>query len=315
MTKSSRAVVAAVSLFATASMAQVLYDQGPPQHRIVHRNTFALRYNPLGLLYDGRFMYRYRLYESESLALRDNFVGVGIAPTASPAFVRIGPYVEVNPLTVLGLWATVQFVQYFGTFNLFQSFPSASSNFSDREISSRGALPAGDPQRAYVTNGWELAVGANFQVKISSVLVRSLARLARADMRLRDGDRVYYDQFYDLAAPNRGWYFTNDLDVLWQGLGNKMLAGARYTMTLPFYDPNRHIADGETVPDNSLHRVGPFIGYTFKIQDGARFNTPTVFVLVQWWLRHRWRTGADTPQALPVIGAGFQMTGDFLPIK
>ncbi len=48
---------------------------------------------------------------------------------------------------------------------------------------------------------------------------------------------------------------------------------------------------------------------------GAKFNTPTVFVLVQWYLKHRFRTGADTSQALPLIGVGFQMTGDFLPVK
>lgn len=124
----------AVAVLAVPARAQMLNDQAPPQHRIVHKNTFALRYNPLGLLYDGRFSYRLRLYETDSKALRDNFIGVGIAPTASPAFVRIGPYVEFNPLTVLGFWATVQFAQYFGTFDLLQGFGGAQSVFSDSAI-------------------------------------------------------------------------------------------------------------------------------------------------------------------------------------
>lgn len=293
----SRLWVLAVVLSSTVASAQMLNDQGPPQWRIVHKNTFALRYNPLGLLYDGRFSLRYRLYESESAAFRDNFVGLGIAPTASPAFVRIGPFIEFNPLSVFGVWAAAQFVQYFGTFNLLQSFPDASSDFSDAAIR---AAP-GNP-----TNGWELTLGATLQLKISSVVLRSQARLVRGDMRLPAGHAIYYDQFYDVAAPNRGWYFTNDLDVLWQGLEKKLVAGARYTFTAPFNTPPY---------DNSMHRVGPFIGYTFKIKDGAGFNTPTVFLLVQWWMKHRFRTGVETSAALPLIGIGFQTTGDFLDVK
>jgi len=296
-------------LVASSAPAQMLNDQGPPQHRIVHKNTFALRYNPLGLLYDGRFSYRFRLYQSESKALRDNFLGIGLAPTASPAFLRVGPYVEFNPLSVLGFWAAFQYVQYFGTFDLAQGFPGAQSNFSD------SALKANTANRL-PTNGWELTLGATFQVKVAFMVIKSAARLVNGNLKLRDGDRVYYDQFYDVAAPNNGWYLTNDLDVLYQGLENKLVAGARYTFTAPFYDPTRHYDPNvsETF-DNSMHRVGPFVGYTFKFEDGAKFNTPTVFLLMQWWVKHRFRTGVDTSAALPLIGLGFQMTGDFLPIK
>lgn len=317
----------ALSLTSALAGAQTLQEQGPPLHRVVHKNTLALRLNPLGLLYDGRFAYRLRLYQSESVALRDNFLGVGVAPVASPAFLRIGPYVEVSPLTVLNFWAAIQFVQYFGSFSLFQSFPSANSNFSDARITrlNKGTDPE-DPTGAlknYVTNGWEVTLGANLQVKVSSVVLRSMARLVNGHMAVRPGDRVYYDQYYDVAAPNDGWYLTNDLDVLYQGLENRLVVGARYTVTAPFYD-RRHIDPGlgETIPNNSMHRVGPFAAYTFKFQDGATFNTPTVFLLVQWWLMHRYRTGpgcasgCDTvTQALPLIGVGFQMTGDFLPLK
>jgi hypothetical protein len=307
----ARLALLAVLLVSSVSNAQMLSDRGPPQHRIVHRNTLAVRYNPLGLLYDGRFMYRLRLYESESKALRDNFVGVGAAITASPAFIRIGPYVEFNPLSILGFWAMFQGVQYFGSFDLLQSFPGAQSTFSDAQIRL-------NRDQRQVTGGWELTLGANFMAKVSVIVIRSQARLIHANMNLRDGDRVYYDQFYDVLAPNQGWTFTNDLDVLYQGLENRLIAGARYTFTAPLYDPMRHLDPNDPVQnaDNSMHRVGPFIGWTFKSEDGAKFNNPTVFLLVQWWLKHRWRTGGDpaTPQGLPLMGVGFQMTGDFLTL-
>lgn len=304
-----RIVLLAALISSSVASAQMLADQAPPQHRIVHRNTFALRYNPLGLLYDGRFSYRFRLYQSDSKSLRDNFIGVGIAPTMSPAFLRVGPYVEFNPLTVLGFWGMVQFTQYFGSFDLLQGFPGAQSDFSDR------AIKANTGNRV-ATNGYEVTLGANFMIKVSSIVVRSQARLVYGNLKLKAGERVYYDQFYDVAVPNQGWFLTNDLDVLWQGLENKLVVGARYTLTAPFYDPTRHYDPNDVqAADNSMHRVGPFAGYTFKIEDGAKFNNPTVFVLVQWWAKHRFRTGADTSGALPLIGVGFQMTGDFLSIK
>ena len=303
-----RIVLLAALLSSFVASAQMLQDQGPPQHRIIHRNTFALRYNPLGLLYDGRFAYRYRLYLSESKALRDNFIGVGVAPTMSPAFLRIGPYVEFNPLSMLGFWGMVQFVQYFGTFDLAQGFAGAESNFGDNAIKANTG-------NKVATNGYEVTIGANFQAKVSMIVLRSQARLIYGSLKLKDGERIYYDQFYDIGAPNQGFSFANDLDVLFQTLENKLVAGARYTATVPLYDPARHFEDPTATVDNSMHRIGPFVGYTFKIEDGAAFNTPTVFILVQWWLKHRFRTGADSSQALPLLGIGFQMTGDFLPIK
>lgn len=303
-----RIVLLAAVLVSSVASAQMLSDQGPPLHRIVHRNTLALRVNPLGLIYDARFMYRLRLYQSDSKALRDNFLGVGFAPTASPAFAGIGPYVEFNPLTMFGVWAMIQFIQYFGSFNLLQGFPGAQSDYSDRAIK----LNPGNP-----TNGYEVSLGANFQAKVSVVIVRSQARMVYGNMRLNEGERIYYNQLFDMGIPNQGWMFTNDLDVLYQGLENKLVAGARYTATVPLYDPARHFDPNDPVQaaDNTTHRVGPFVGYTFKFDDGARFNTPTAFILIQWWLKNRFRNGYDTPTALPLIGVGFQMTGDFLPIK
>ncbi|MDC0709450.1 hypothetical protein POL68_13345 [Stigmatella sp. ncwal1] len=305
-----RILMLAAFLMPLTVPAQMLQDQTPPQHRIVHKSTFALRYNPVGLLFDGRFSYRYRLYESDSKALRDNFLGLGLAPTVSPAFLRLGPYVEFNPLTLFGVWATMQYVQYFGSFDLLQGFPGAQSDFSDSAIKRNAA-------NRFSAHGWELTLGATFQAKVSSLLIRSQAKLVRGDLNLHPGDRIYYDQLYDVGAPNRGWFLTNDLDVLYQGPGNKLIAGVRYTATAPFYNGSRHFDpdDLNMEVDNASHRVGPFVGYTFKAKDGARFNTPTIFFLAQWWLHHRFRTGEDTSAALPLVGIGFQTTGDFLPVK
>jgi hypothetical protein len=184
-----------VVLLATRVSAQMLNDQGPPQLRVVHKNTFALRVNPLGLIYDGRFSVRERLFVSDSKALRDNFIGVGLLPCASPAFFRIGPFIEFNPISMFGVYAAIQYVQYFGTIDLAQGFAGAQSNFSD------SAIKANSATNHMATNGWDLTFGATFQTKVWNLLIRDQAKLVRGVLKLKEGQRIYYDQYFDVGAP------------------------------------------------------------------------------------------------------------------
>ncbi len=312
----SRAVALVVLVSAAGSArAQTLQDGPPPQHRLVYRNALVLRLNPSGLIDDARISYRWRLYRSESVALRDNFIGVGLAPGASPAFGRLGAMVEVQPLTILQLYGIYEWVQYFGTFNFLQSFPSARSEFGDALLAERGALPAGDPARNYVTNGTQLILGANLQLKLGPIVARPQARRRRPDVKRRQGAPGVYDIFYDVLAPNRGWFLTNDADVLYMPNPSGLVVGLRYTATQPFYGPE-HFAPGDPRENlNGTHRVGPLLAYTFFSQDGAAFNSPTVLLLAQWWVSHRYRSGQQVSPFIPMIAVGFTFNGDLLPVK
>jgi hypothetical protein len=64
-----------------------------------------------------------------------------------------------------------------------------------------------------------------------------------------------------------------------------------------------------------MHRAGPLVCWTFFNRAGAGFNSPTVFALVQWWVHHRHRTGAQVSQALPLPGVGIQLSGDLLSLR
>jgi len=290
---------------ATAAHAQMLQNMTPPKHRLVHRQILVLRVNPLGLLYDGRFMYRFRLYESDSPALRDNFVGIGVAPGLSPAFARAGVYVELQPASFLGLWSVYEYVQYFGTFNLLQSWRDAQEEFSDTAIRER-------PGERYLGGGTQWTLGANLQGKVGIVVARALFRLVRPDFSLKPTHAVEYDQFYDTLMPNRGWSLFGDVDVL-ATFKSGLIVGVRYTLAVPFYGP-QHLDPSLPPPNNTHMRVGPAIGWQFFSRDGATFNQPTVFLLAQWWLMHRYRTGADVSVAAPCVTLAFTFNGDFLDV-
>jgi len=117
-------------------------------------------------------------------------------------------------------------------------------------------------------------------------------------------------------VPNKGWIVNNDTDLLWvTDFG--LAAGARYTVTAAFYDA-RHYAPGEADQglNPTMHRLGPLVAYTFYHDPaGTKINDPTVLLLVNWWLSHRYRTGRENPTALPYIAVGFLFRGDLLAVE
>lgn len=308
----------AVLAMAPDAEAQAYRDGPPPQHRIVYRDLTLFRWNPLGLISDARITYRLRLYESQKLAFRDNFLGVGIAPALSGAFLRGGPMIEFQPASFIQLWGIYEFIGYFGAFNFLQSYPTADAsrvNYSDTELARRGDLPTGDPAKNYSAFGRQVLYGANLQFKFGNIVVRDQIRFGRATMNLRQGDRVYYDIFYDLLTGNRGDWMANDADLLYQALDSRLTIGLRYSMGKAFYLPE-HFAPGDdqTKAPESIHRIGPLAAWTFKQPDGARFE-PTALLVLNWWLKSPYRTGQDVGQAVPYVVAALNITGDLLPQK
>jgi hypothetical protein len=308
----SRCLGLVVMLACGSAAGQSLADRGPPPQRLFHRDVIAARINPFGLVYDGRLSYRLRLYESESLPFRDNFIGGGLAAQISPASLRVGPFIEVAPATFLTVWTALQYSAYFGSFDLLQSFPSPRSDYSPDELTRRGNLPDGDPLKNYAAGGLEFAIGLELLGKLGPIVVRSTSRFVYADMNLRAGDRTFYDPGSDVLAPDQGWVATTDLDVLYVGLG-QLVAGLRYSAVVPFYRADSYQPGEPQEQDNGSQRLGPILAYTFSVRDGAAFTAPTVFLLAQWWLDHRYRTGAEVSQGLPFIGVGFGFRGDLLP--
>ncbi len=206
----------------------------PPEYRIFYRSTLAGRYNPIGLFSDNRVSFRRRLYESENAAFNNNFAALALFPSLSPAFSRMGIGAEFAPASFLNLWGNMEFTRFFGSFNLMQSFPGATSDYSDTTIAAQGRLPADDPLKNYGTFGTQLNLGAELQFRLGPIAMRNQFRTVRADYQLRDGDSVFYEQAFDVLVPNRGWYLYNDSDLLFM-TSFGLTAGVRMNVAHAFY--------------------------------------------------------------------------------
>ncbi|MCU0687464.1 MAG: hypothetical protein MUF34_35345 [Polyangiaceae bacterium] len=279
----------------------------PPRHRLLYRNTVLLRLNPTGLFNETRLGYRRRLFESESPLLRDTFAGVGLATIVSPAVAAIVPSIELQPLSILQVTASYYGNYYFGNFDFLQSFPSVSSEHSDTVRKERG-----DQGLNYASTIGQFTVQPLLQVKFGPIAARSATRFTYNMAHLRGSDRATYDPIYDVLIPRRGWVIGNDSDLL-AITSFGLAAGVRYSMVHGLYDSD-DFAPGEPkkAANKTVQRVGPIATYTFFDRPGARFNTPTILLVAQWWVDHNYRTGQDVSQAFPYFILGFSFSGDLL---
>lgn len=88
----------------------------PPKHGFRGNFGLSFRNYPLGASVFSDLAYRYKLFDSDSILLKDTYIEAGAHILASPAYVRPGAYVEIVPLSILQVRSTVYYGYYFGTF-------------------------------------------------------------------------------------------------------------------------------------------------------------------------------------------------------
>jgi hypothetical protein len=307
--RSRMLVPIAILLCALPAGAQSL-DVPPPPLRLVLTAFGAFRANPLGFGLESHLSLRQRLYASESPALADNFASLGIDGAVSPASAHVGVAAELQPLTVIGFYARAGVTGYFGNFDELQAFPSPRSDWSNAAIDSIAALPPGDPRHSQAASSFELAFGSRQQVKLGQIALSNEASMTRYSASLREGDRVFYEPTQAVIVGQKAYLFTDDLDLVW--LHGGLVAGLRFSVLHPFFGA-RHYAPGEPLEnDDSEMRLGPLLAYRFFKNDGHWFNAPTLVLLTNWYLQHRYRTGAEISQAIPYVVVGFGFFGDLM---
>ena len=274
-------------------------------HRITYSNLLILRYNPLGL--EDRFdlAYRYRLYRKNGLLWRDAHLGFGLSTSLNPAMIGVGPVITLQPLTILTLSAAYYFVAWYGSFDHISSFESAHDDYSDSVIEERG-----DDGLNYATTGHVVRLQIHAVGKIGPVVINNDLKFYYSNMDLRQGDMVFYEPRYDVMVPNDSWALTNDSDLLYVTRFG-LVAGVRNTVVHAFYR-EVHVREGESTDTDNVPmvRIGPFLAYRFYDRPKKRFNKPTLVLVVNWWLKNRFRTGQDVSQAVPYVVLAFKFEGD-----
>lgn len=311
----------------------------PPQDRLVLNNLLVLRLNPVGLEDQIRFGLQHRLSEEGDGPLkREAFLFAGIAPRINPAFIKIGPSVEIQPLSILNLRVGLEFVQLFGTFGFLQSYGSATDEYDDKRIaacSTRSALencryqgPDGaevlgsTEVRSSAAAGLHLMIEPTLQLRLGPIALRNKLAIEYWSMGTRPGDRTFYDVTLDTLVPKRGWVIANDLDALFV-TRFRLSAGVRYSLVQSLYqDSDFRAGEDRERADNRVQRVGPLLSYTFFDRGFTAFNRPTLLFSVAWYVDHRYRTGqapagilpgvfVQSP-AMPYILLGFSFQSDLI---
>lgn len=323
-----QALLAALFAFADTAEAQTLRKVAPPEDRVVWSTLLAGRINPIGIGSFFNLSYRKQLYESPSLALRDNFFGFGGTLVLNPSFVKGGPFLEFSPLTPLRMFVGVEGIGYWGGFGNLQSFRRANEPWDEATLNDRGSGILGlDPEgKSYPSAGLVTTFGADLQIGIGPVVARAFPRLVRTDILVEKGDQLYYDALWDTLLPARGFTFGGDADVLY--LLGPFILGARATWAAPLYTPAELGRPLSSPLEVALHRngptfrVGPLFGWTIVDNEGGFFAKPTLAVVTGWHLFHPYRAGGTpilsvpTPWSVfvPYVAVAFTAFGDLLPV-
>ena len=121
-------VIVGIAASAFPSTASAQY--GPqPQRQLFYQNTVVARANPTGLINRFNMQYRFRLFRSNNIFVRDNYVSAGFSSWTSPAFVRFGPRVEFKPIPFVILAAQSDVVGWLGNFDFVNSYSDPRKTF------------------------------------------------------------------------------------------------------------------------------------------------------------------------------------------
>lgn len=277
-----------------------------PRHRLVYSNALVLRVNPLGLEDRFSLMYRRRLSARTGKLWDDTYFGLGITPTFSPSITRLGPTIQLIPLAILQLRASYYFIAYYGS----QKFKAHDLDSPRDEFGPKTIDARADGKQGLTTYGGQAELSGLFQVKLGPIALRDEVIFYNNNIKLPGGNDVFYDFRHDILAPAKGWFMSNDADIIYVNTKHRFNVGARVTYYHMFY-PKGVYASGDRIDDSNDHlRVGPMVSYSFKDRPEKRFTKPTLFFMAQWWVKHRYRTGLEVSQALPLMVLGFSFMGE-----
>lgn len=245
--------------------------------------------------------------DSESVLFRDTFVNGAVALKLNPAYFKVGPTLDVQPIALFHLRAGYEYMRFFGGFGYLQSFDAPHHLASGASPFEKAIRDDNDDAGLnYVTAGHHMFVEPTLQVKVDKVVVRSKTAIERWKMPLDDMDgngvmdTVFYDATLHTLVPSDGWVIANDSDLLYAS-GKHLTAGVRYSVVSPKYSQSDAF-------DGGVMKLGPLVAWSFHTRDYSRFNKPTLLFVGGWYLKHP----NEVEKSFPYILLGYSFTSDLL---
>jgi hypothetical protein len=261
-----------------------------PRPRAEVHESLGSGVNPLGLQNGLDVAWRWPLSRSRRPLLADAHASVGLADRLSPAYNRLGAFVEIAPLSVLDVRLGVEPVLYFGTFSAMLGFPGYDAPFGDAALDvlrAHGRAVSGLGGRAYVA--------PTVKGRVGRLVARAHAELEwwRAE---QPGAAFFYEPARDTLLDARGdrmvWTETLVAYVLDDRPGHKTLIGPVHTLTRVWRAPGNQKQD---------------LGLLAVVGVGAKrlgASEPTLFAKVFCYLQDPHRRGQVGAQLAIGFGVG-----------
>ena len=264
-------VTRCLALLASLSLGCALAAQAQTREL---RDTFGGSVNTLGVQNTLDLTWTWKLSSSTRALLSDAHVAVGLTDSLSPAYNRLGAWIEVSPLSILDLRAGIEPAAYFGTFSALSDYASYDEAFDTDSRKARDR--AGE--KAFGTGG-RAYLAPTLKLKLGRVVAVSSAELEW--WRASNDGPYFYEPTRDLLLKSAGDAMVQGQNLLLLELprpsGGRLLVGPIHVY--------RHAYDA---PQNRVQTLG-LLGVYELAERRFGVKKPTVILQVSRYLEDRWK--------------------------
>lgn len=262
--------------------------------------NLTVSYNLLGARIIATAGYRWRLYASKSRALRENYFGLSAISRLTPAWIEFGALAAIQPASFIKLRAAYRFrfqVPTFFSGGVFSNMGAINQAFNGIVDHRDGEQVLRDQiQRASDNNNGSrvlplshiFSVDLTLRFAIKGFLMLANVRYSRwwTSHGQTDLYNVFYEGGHDMIFNNTEHFLMVEGVTGYEWRKFRFLAMVSYR---------------QAFEANDLYfRLGPAFMWLIAKNWGA-FKNPSLLVLANWYVFHRWR-GRDF---VPLIAVRF----------
>jgi hypothetical protein len=263
--------------------------------------NLTLTYNLLGLRVLGDVGYRWRLFESQSAILKDNFILLAATTSLTPAWMEFGAFAQIQPLSIFNVRGMYRYRFQLPTFfsgvvfedikKVEEVFNGVTGHMNGEQRMRDRIKEISDKEGGRVLpHSHIISADATLQLQLKGVTALVNARYEKWISQFNKDNlyKSFYEGGLDLILNNEDDVLTVNALLGYQW---KMLLFVAYTNYTKAFQSG-----------DEIWRVGPAVRWTLAPNWGP-FKKPNIFFVVNWYVRHRFR--AASLDGVPLIAIVF----------